>query len=507
MKSKMKIKMKIAGKLWGLSAILLFVSCAKGFDDNETFSGGVTNAQLESPVIDDNSFSTLTNSDGTESVKITWPVVMGAGGYLLNVDLIEDPADPTVTTENPVVVMQDSVVDGSSVVFTKTEDATYKIKIKTLGNEKLNNKEAQESTDFKYVALVPATTIPVGEDIAEYINNQLKDSDKEQAFALEAGKSYVLNGIVDFRLNVITLRSTDKDNRPTVKVGASGGFMTQAGLKIKFINFDCSEMTGAGFLTLSGEPSETISIKSLGYDKDEANQDGYIINKPVIIQECNIKNLQNSLLYGNKKPWTLRDFRITDCIVQMNNAGSNGVINLYGATGTIKDMTIKNSTFYNLVKNSSAYFIRYQNNSQPWKYFGKSDNTSTHIISNNTFCKTFSNKDFGNNIPNDKTSMTQKVEYNIFYDVYRLYQYLQSNNKKSTVGNTIWGVDGGTPNGNDTGGRKDDNGNPFATLEDPAFVGPFLQELDLLKTNGGVDFEPKGAEAVKNRGGDPRWYK
>ena len=82
-----------------------------------------------------------------------------------------------------------------------------------------------------------------------------------------------------------------------------------------------------------------------GYDKDEANQDGYIINKPVIIQECNIKNLQNSLLYGNKKPWTLRDFRITDCIVQMNNSGSNGVINLYGATGTIKDMTIKNSTF------------------------------------------------------------------------------------------------------------------------------------------------------------------
>ena len=35
MKSKMKIKMKIAGKLWGLSAILLFVSCAKGFDDSE----------------------------------------------------------------------------------------------------------------------------------------------------------------------------------------------------------------------------------------------------------------------------------------------------------------------------------------------------------------------------------------------------------------------------------------------------------------------------------------
>ena len=45
--------------------------------------------------------------------------------------------------------------------------------------------------------------------------------------------------------------------------------------------------------------------------------------------------------------------------------------------------------------------------------------------------------------------------------------------------------------------EKDDNGNPFATLEDPEFVGPFLQELDLSQINGGVNFEPKGAEAVK----------
>ena len=52
MKSKMKIKMKIAGKLWGLSAILLFVSWAKGFDDNESFSSGVSNTQLLSPAED-----------------------------------------------------------------------------------------------------------------------------------------------------------------------------------------------------------------------------------------------------------------------------------------------------------------------------------------------------------------------------------------------------------------------------------------------------------------------
>ena len=72
MKSKMKIKMKIAGKLWGLSAILLFVSCAKGFDDNETFSGGVTNAQLESP--ENISFSTLTNADEKATLEKHSPV-------------------------------------------------------------------------------------------------------------------------------------------------------------------------------------------------------------------------------------------------------------------------------------------------------------------------------------------------------------------------------------------------------------------------------------------------
>lgn len=105
MKSKMKIKMKIAGKLWGLSAILLFVSCAKGFDDNETFSGGVTNAQLESP--ENISFSTLTNADGSESLKLTWPVVMGAGGFKVNVYNMNDPV-------NPVAVIADSIVDGRS---------------------------------------------------------------------------------------------------------------------------------------------------------------------------------------------------------------------------------------------------------------------------------------------------------------------------------------------------------------------------------------------------------
>jgi hypothetical protein len=267
-------------------------------------------------------------------------------------------------------------------------------------------------------------------------------------------------------------------------------------------------MTSTGLITLSGNPSETISTEALGYKKDGANQNGYVINDPVIIQECHIKNLQNSLLYGNKKNWSLRDFRIKNCIAQLNNAGSNPFIHLQGASnGLIKNMTIENSTFYNLVKNSSAYFIRYSNqsNAQPKKIFGDSDNSTTHVISHCTFAKTFSNKDFANNMPNTNTVKTT-VEYCIFYDVFRLYQYIQTQSYMLTPGNTIFGVDGGTPNSTDTGGRKDKLGNPYATLEDPDFVGPFLQEFDLTQDKGGVNFKPQGEVAVSNKSGDPRWY-
>ena len=507
------LKTKLIGGMTFLAAVLLTASCARGVDD-ESFVTEVTNTQLKSPTIDEASFSILTNPDGRESIKLTWPVIHGAGGYLCNVQCIENPEAETVTSENPTVVVNDSIVDGCSLAFLKTEDAVYNISVKTVGNDRLNNTDAAEATTYQYSALIPATTIPAGSDIAEYINANLTSSDKEQGFALEAGASYTLNAKVDFGLNQITLRSTDKEGKhPRVTVGAEGALVTQAGLKIKFIDFDCTNATQTGLIMLSDTPDASLSTESLGYKANGANQDGFVINDPVIFQECNIKNLPNSIIYGNKQPWSLRDFRITDCLIQLNNEGSNSFINLYhnesdGKNGLIKDMTIENNTIWNIVKNNSAYFIRYANssNAQPKKIFGNNDDSSTHNIRYNTFCKTFSNKDFGNNMPNTGT-VVLNTQYNIFYDVFRIYQYLQNNCTRHTPGNTIWGVDGGTPNGNDTGGRKDNDGNPYATLEDPQFVGPFLQEIDLDdQLKGGVNFTPTAPVATGNHAGDPRWY-
>ena len=106
--------MKAVGSICCLSMVLFVGSCAGDGFDKETFSGGVTNSQLESPKIDESSFSTLTMPNSPERIKVTWPVVMGAGGYLFNVSIVDDPS-------NPIPVVVDSLIDGNQYL-TKTLD-------------------------------------------------------------------------------------------------------------------------------------------------------------------------------------------------------------------------------------------------------------------------------------------------------------------------------------------------------------------------------------------------
>ena len=72
MKSKMKIKKTVVGSLICLSMIFSVSSCAGDGFDKETFSGGVTDTQLQSPDASEVAFSKL---PGTTNVKVTWPVV------------------------------------------------------------------------------------------------------------------------------------------------------------------------------------------------------------------------------------------------------------------------------------------------------------------------------------------------------------------------------------------------------------------------------------------------
>ena len=491
--------------LISLAICALLASCNQGFDNDESFSSGVSNSVLETPALDANCFTTLTNSDGTESVKVTWPVVYGANGYSVNVSRVDNPASPEK-------IIGDSIVDGCSVTFLKEEDTKYRISVLALGGKDGNTDS--ETGRYDYSTYLPATLIPEGTDIADYINSNLPNSSsEEQVFELKGGAEYTMNSLANFKMNKVTLRG-DKNSRAIIKVGENGGFMIHAGFKMKYINVDCSDMTAEGGILGLGKLENaadsamcaSITTEALGYKALGANQDGYVIVDPVVIQDCNFKNVPKSLLYGNKKNWSLYDFRITGCIVQLNNAGSsNSVLHLQGASnGLIKNCTLRNNTFYNVQENSSAYFLRYSNssNAQPKKIFG--DAKASYVIEHNTFCRTMTGKDFANNLANTNT-ITTYCCYNIFEDVFRLYQFVQTQTVRTTIGNTISGITNAV-NSNDNGGRKDSNGNPLATEEVQGFT-DWSKELDLTATNGGVDFTPTGSVAIQNKSGDPRWYK
>ena len=79
-KQMMKVGFLGLGGIILVSALML-TSCQKGFDNDETFSSTVRDSQLASPSLSKANFATLVNSDGSESVKVTWDAVMGAGGY------------------------------------------------------------------------------------------------------------------------------------------------------------------------------------------------------------------------------------------------------------------------------------------------------------------------------------------------------------------------------------------------------------------------------------------
>ena len=483
-------------------AALLTAACVQSLD-KETFQS-TTNEQLESPAQESVTIEPIANADGSESIVFSWGVVPGAGGYQVSVYEMDGDAAEVRATPNVVNVLIDNErIDGCSVTFPKYDDTYYLITVLTLGNDKLNNKEALEPMNFAYKTWAPMTALPAGSDLASVITLvEPEDPDLGQGFELVAGGKYTLSTSVDFGLYNVTLKG-DETNPPTVEVQNDAMLITQAGLKIKNINFDCTASTASTLIGLSTEPDPSISTEALGYKNDGANQDGFIIEKPIIFDGCMVKNLPKSLISAQKLNWSLRDFRILNCIIQLNNASDATFINFHGGSnGLLKEMSITNSTIYNLVQNGSAYFIRFANasNAQPQKIFGDSQKSITHRIENCTIAKVFTGKDFANNMPTVNT-MTDYVSNVIFYDVYRLYQYILNNHTRYTSNNTMWYVEA-SPQDNDTGGRSDTNGNPFTTLEDPGFTEPFV-ELDLTKPNGGVNFKASGA--ISSTIGDPRW--
>ena len=480
-------------------------SCAEGFDSKETFDSGVYNTVLSSPELSSSSFSKKSNTDGSESIQVTWKVVMGAGGYECKAYNVDDP-------EKPVEVAT-STVDSPVFTFKCADDTKYKVEIRTLGNEKKNNTAAEQPSSAEYNTLVPAQVIPAGEDVdvAEFINTHLLDTQDEQAFELKANGVYKMESSVDFQNKKVTLRG-DKVHHPILKLGADAVVYTSAQLKVKFINFDCTENTHkGGIIEMSPNPPASCSAEAQGINAQKNKDkpaDVYILQDPIIIQDCAFKNVIDGLFSVGQCSWGIADVRVMNSVVQMRNDGkknSNGAVicgfsndfkSPSGAKfwyGGIKNIMIKNSTIYNTVAGNGKNRMFRFNNKDLDRVFPTPDGSCT--MTDNTFIRVYDKKEFGNNTPNRKEYVIT-YDNNIFYDCYRLQKFIQGNCtlEYHQDKNTVWSSDGSV-DGTDKG--------KLATEENPGFIDDTKKELDFTLPNYGINFAASGS--ISSTIGDPRW--
>ena len=479
-------------------------SCATdGFDENEKFDSGVSGVKLKSPELSLDNVKKVSGSDGSDRIQVSWKVVYGAGGYECKAYNADNP--------DSIYLVAADTVDATSYQFKTTEDTNYYVFVRTLGNAAKNNTEADSASSVVASTMVPATVIPSGSDIAEFIKANLQNSDDEQAFELERSGVYTCNDTIDFQANKMTLRG-NKIAHPIVTMGEKAVIMTSAQLKVKFIDFDCTALTTKwGVIEMSANPpaSSSATAQNVASGKNSNKPaDVFILQDPIIISECRFKNVPNCLFAVGNCSWGIADFRLQNSIVQLNCDGTktaNGaVICAYSSGfkspsggsfwyGGIKSITINSSTIYNIVDNGKTRMIRF-NNRDLDRLFPTASGSCT--LTDNTIIRTMNNKEFANNTPN-ASSYEITLENNIFYDTWRLQKFLQGNCKVTwhQNKNTAWGI----KNPIDATDLA-----KWVTEEDPGFDEAMTrQEFDFTKPNGGVYFQATGA--ISSTIGDPRW--
>lgn len=456
---------------------LLLASCAIGYDGSGTFSSGVSDSQLASPSADDITFTP--NVSGTE-VTITWPVVMGAGGYEVSFYDMNDP-------DNPVAVGDENeVIDGCSTTRSIAEDTQYEFHIRSLENTEYGNTAAAEATVVDYDTYVTTiATVPSGTDLAEYfadLGDTVVSDSSEVAYELEAGGSYTMTGDVDFNTNWLTLRG-DRNDPPTVTLIGDAQFITTAGLKIKFINFDCSQSTANAFLAMRSTPDESLAVGSY-----------YYLSDPVAIESCDFTGVHEYFVYDGGKGYYLASLTVSDCRIELATESCSNVFRFNN--GLVLAFTMEDCTVWETGA-SRDYFLRYSSG-RPTNI--NSSYRCTVAYTNNTFYNVCYSGQWGNYSGlGARDYCTWTVTDNIFVDcgnqqvMRRLLGGQNSNMSNATVNvnhNTYW-YDGALASSEVGDSGYDRTGTHLTT--DPDFVDP------------PSDFTPQGAEQLQYSTGDPYW--
>ena len=364
-----------------LAGALFLTSCAKdGFDD-ESFDSGVNGIQVETISAED---ITITASADGKTQTITWPVVMGAGGYRVTlVDL--------GNLDKPVI--NDSIVDGCSVTGKREEDVNYKLTILPLGNAKKGNSDANGPTEKTFSTFTPTfATIPAGSNLNEWFEANPIPADKIGAnlnFDLEAGASYTLTSTLDFNINWVTLRSNSKSNRATINFSNEACITFAAPFNMKYVNVDCSAQeissTNHGIFAFSKDPSAAPKGTEIDAKYKWANP---LIEKPVTFVNCNFKNVKSYFFWDNQQAVCAMTMLVDNCLVHLApEKDFAGGVFWTNKGGQINELYVTNSTFYELPECDKDYKYFYQAGMVRGEDIYADKNVATNTVSytNSTF--------------------------------------------------------------------------------------------------------------------------
>lgn len=453
---------------------LLAVGCADHYDGDETWSPQVKNATLTSP--DAGKITISPSADGS-TMTIAWPVVYGAGGYAVELYNVNDP-------NSPVLVKTDTI-DGCSFRVNREEDTNYSLHIRTLGNQKYNNREAQDQTEYKFNTFLPTyAEIPDGSDLkAWFAENPIPaDSTSHLCYDLVPGGNYTVSGKIDFYGHQVTLRSSSKANYANIVMEAGSYFSTYAGFTLKYLNIN-AEATNKPLISFSDEPDE--SIKNLIGEKG-----CYFIMDPVVVQGCNITNLGSSIVASNSAKYDVRVVSINNTIVQLDKTlpAANSAAVIYMKSGFISDFTIKNSTVYSR-EHSDVFFI--QHGGRPKDV---SDEEQRYVsILNCTLCNIAYGKNFCD-YHNGQTTYHYTLKNTIVVDCGKA-NFLTGLNKGQSSDNPVWDVNNNTcwRDGSDASASQTGIKNPGLWLTTDPEIDPANDK-----------FTPAAAQQEAGQG-DPRW--
>ena len=474
------------------AGVLFLTSCAKdGFDD-ESFDSGVSNTQVSS--ISADKITVKESADG-KSQTISWPVVMGASGYRVNLIDLGNPSEP---------IINDSIVDGCSVTGKREEDVNYKLTILPLGNAQKGNSDAATATSIEFSTFTETyMTIPNGSDLNEWFAaNPCPDEalTENRNYDLVAGGNYTISGELDFDGYWVTLRSNSKSNPATITyTDASSCINFAAPFNAKYLHFDCVGMSEeVGVFGFSKNPTAA---------RDEAT--GFVIfGGNTTIVNCTFDNVNGYFFWDNRKGQKVAavQFLIDNCVVSLTRPSFKkaGVIWTNNG-GHINNLTISNSTFYNLTEAGDTYYF-YQTGMYRAKDInmgadqGGPGNSVTY--KNSTFYRIgylnnegeWGNYNGMNGKPDSYWTMTDCIFYacSAKGGVPRRFlhgkTYAAGTNNVTFANNTYMQADGSF----DSVGNYDTSGTQIE--EDPQFANP---------TQG--DFHISGPTQVARKTGDPRW--